>query len=290
MKKILIGLICSAFMIGSCKKKEENVDPPVSESTESAEDNAVAENEFTSIYDMVDDEAKNDTSIYLGKMAKASTLPACAERTYDINTKTLTITFKGSANQNASYPDHCLCNDGMYRKGTIKTVFTGAYRTQGSTANIELVDYFVNNYPVTGKKLITNLGNSSGHFKYSVKVTDAGVTTAKGKITWTSDRTVERIEGDTTITPWDDVYLITGSASGINRRNIPFSVIIDANNPLKKQIKVGCLSTFISGILTITNTNNNKSMSIDYDPDKNANCDKVAEVNVNGSKRRITVR
>ncbi|MCL5991450.1 MAG: hypothetical protein M1419_05050 [Bacteroidetes bacterium] len=265
-----------------CKNNSTN---PILESIESAEDNSVVEGEYSSIFEFVDDEGENSSLFAIGKSngkdnvqkVELALLPDCATKTIDTTTRTITIDF-GTTN--------CLCLDGMYRRGKIHAQFIGPYRQIGSKVIVTLENYYVNDNMVTGIKTIERVQQ----YKWSIKVDSASVTTQNGTISWESDRTVERIAGNSTpLNIWDDEYLYTGTAKGVNRKGVAFEVNIDANFPLKKKIQIGCASTFISGKLTIENDKSD-TLKVNYDPDNNEACDKKVEVDINGVKKIIYVR
>lgn len=276
--------IAFLFVLTFIGCKDNSVDP-ILESIKSAEDNSVVESEYSSIFEYVDDEGENSPLMAIGKnenqpvtqKVQISLLPNCATKTIDTINRIITIDF-GTTN--------CLCLDGVYRRGKIVAQFIGPYRQIGSKVIVTLVDYFVNDNNVTGTKTIERVLQ----FKWSVEVRDASVTTPTGKITWESDRTVERIAGNSTpLNIWDDEYVYTGTATGINRKGVAFSVTIDPSYPLKKKIQLGCASTFISGHLTIANDKGD-TMILNYDPIGGEPCDKIGEVTINGVTRRITLR
>jgi hypothetical protein len=60
---------------------------------------------------------------------------------------------------------------------------------------------------------------------------------------------------------------------------------------LKKKVEIGCLRTFVSGELLITDEDNNNTMTLDYDPDGGEPCDRTATVRFNDGKEfTITTR
>lgn len=272
--KSLALLAAISLITWSCNKDKDEAEN-TDDITQSGEDQAIMENEFSYIHDNVDNQAQDKPGF---SKANTSILPSCAQVYTNTSSspKVMEITFGDSVNS-------CLCPDGNYRKGKIRAEFTGAYRTQGSTLVITLSNYYVNDIKYTGTRTVTNLGNASGHFKYSVVVTGASAVTPTGTITWSSNGIVDRIEGDSTITPWDDVYLITGSSSGINRRGKSFSVNI--TSPLKKAI--GC-HWIKSGKLTVSTTS--KSLELNFDPLNNEACDRIAQIIYKNIKRNIVLR
>ncbi|TAN39508.1 MAG: hypothetical protein EPN22_17790, partial [Nitrospirae bacterium] len=237
---VIIALAIISLSLYGCKNNSTN---PIIENIESAEDNALVEGEYSSIFEFVDDEGENSPLMSVGKNDEQNEiqtpnqelLPNCATRSIDTINRVITIDF-GTTN--------CLCLDGMYRRGKIHAQFIGPYRQIGSKVIVSLDDYYVNDNKVTGTKTIERVMQ----YKWSIEVDSASVTTKNGTISWNSNRTVERIAGNSTpLNIWDDEYVYTGTAEGINRKGVEFSVSIDANYPLKKKVQIGCASTFVSG-------------------------------------------
>ena len=268
---LVLLLLGSTFVITACQREDEDTQAAIE--AESAEDNALAEGEFTSLDSFVED-ASAAEPLLAGSMATAESLPSCATTSYNRDTRTLTIDF-GTSN--------CLCRDGLYRRGKLVAVFNGTYGTVGSSVTITPQNYFVNDNQIAGTKVRTYLGNR----KMSVVVTGASITTPKGTATWQANRVIEKIAGYDTPRIADDVWLITGEASGVNRRGVAYTAVIE--QPLKKVLSFGCARNFVSGVLTITNQRGG-TLSVNYDPIGGEPCDKVAEVTINGRKRLIQLR
>ena len=275
----LLIVVLSLFILFICSCRENSTDD-VMESIQSAEDNALAENEFSAVFDYVNDEGENNPiEVMLENkspdfLGLGDLLPECAEVTKDTLNKLIIINF-GTTN--------CLCKDGRYRRGMILAVFTGKWKEIGSSVSITLENYYVNDRAVTGTKTITRLDTN----KWQTVVINASITTEKGTVSWQSERTVEKLEGNGTRTLWDDLYKVTGSGSGTNANGINFTVVIV--EPLIKEISIGCYKNFTAGIWTLEN-DNGVTMTLNYDPIGGAPCDKIAEVTVNGKTKRITLR
>ena len=259
-----------------CKKDQEQED--ALENIQSVEDNAVAEAEFASVFDWVDTEAPEDYQSGVRVTGFITPLPDCAQRSWNADTKTLTLDF-GTAN--------CLCPDGIYRRGKIIAVFNGPRRTVGATVTVSLQEYYVNDRQHTGTKVITNLAAETGKRKYQVVVTGAGIITPDGTISWAANRVLERTAGAGTVQLTDDEYVITGSATGTNRKGVAFTCTI--TTPLKKVFRVGCLKNFVAGQVSVTNKNGG-TLTLNYDPVGGEPCDKVAAITVNGRTKQITLR
>lgn len=266
MKKYLVLILASALAVGGCKKdKEVSADP--ASVMESASDQAAIEGEFNSIYETADDVLREDNTV----KSKPGRLSDCANIIKDTVAKTLTIDF-GTTN--------CLCKDDIYRRGKIIIHHEGTYRTEGSVITITLQDYYVNDNHVQGTKTITNLGNGSGHFKYSYSVSNASIEFTDGSVrSWSKTATIERTAGEDTWNPWDDEFTVTGSSSGVNRKGVSFTAV--TTEPLVKEVTLGCVRNFVHGIVTITTSDGN-TLVLNYDPQNNSSCDKLATVSVNG--------
>src|SRR4051812_43406323 len=105
------ALLAFASLAPGCKESPTSNQQNV----QSAEDNALVESEFASIFEMVDDDATENPSF--NKTSAATELtPACMTRTVDSVARTVTFDF-GSTN--------CLGKDGNYRRGKLIAQFTG---------------------------------------------------------------------------------------------------------------------------------------------------------------------
>ena len=259
-------VIAGAAIISSCQR-----DPEDSNTTASL-DNALAEGEANQVLDAVHN-VMGDYNV--GKLDgtqdnRTGFLPSCATVTWDTAAQIITIDFGTTG---------CVCSspwDGKTRKGQIIFHYTGAYRDSGSVITINTQDYYVNDNKFDLSKTVTNLGlNGNGNLEYDINVSTATFTLANagGVITWTSQRTREWTEGESTLTPFDDVYLISGSASGTDRNNNPFTVsIID---PLK--VDLSCMH-ITAGSVDITPS----GLPVRHVDWGNGTCDDIATVEING--------
>lgn len=243
MNRILfLALLTSLVSVQSCKKEKD--DPPANEvEITSASDNSTAENLFADVFKVVDESAKQTSELN----KTGSMLDTCATITVQI----LDTVAGWPIRITIDFGTGCTSLiDGRTRKGVIVAEFTGRYRDPGTVITITPQNYYVNNYKVEGSKTITNDGyNVDSNLTFTVVVTGGKITSPTGDVfTWQSNRTNEWIEGDDT--PWpnicDDVYLITGTASGVNRKGTAFTVTITTE--LRKEI---CCRHIVSGVLEI---------------------------------------
>jgi hypothetical protein len=281
---IIILLISSIIALQSCKKYRQN------RATTSSSDNSLAENAFDDVYKVVNETAEDESSnkasgIYsFGNCATVTVDPAWPDTTFP---KTVTVDFGTS----------CTGYDGRTRKGKVEYTITDRYRNTGCTITVTPIDYYVNDYKVEGSKSVTNNGrNSSNNLNYTIQITNGKVTTPDGEIiTWESTRNREWIEGEETnfftIDPatstWmgvdgilDDVYSITGSASGTNRDDVDYTVTI--TSPLI--VKLNC-RWITQGVLEIEPDGLEKR-TIDYG---NGDCDENVTVEIDGRTYDITL-
>lgn len=284
---IAIGVL---FTASGCKKDQESI----ADTIESAEDNAKMEGEMNSVLDAANSVQKNS----FGKTSGDHFLPDCATVTVDSTStpKTKTITFSDPNGLNGA----CLCNDGIYRKGSIKIEFYGEKDEPGFKRIIRLVDYYSGPTAETnfmGKKTWTYEGMDGAAKKFTIKVEDGKAVDSEGSVTWQSSRTIWQTKGLDTPEITDDAYSMRGTASGVNRKGVSYSVAIDDNKPLKKDFdkcgwKIGdrkLRGRFISGVWTLNNSNG-KTMTLDYDPIGGEPCDRTARITINGKTKDIILR
>ena len=273
-------LLFGFFFLSSCKKDEIESD------TTSSEDNSLAENMFEDVFKVVDETLKsndldgNKSYIYnhnYGDCGIVTIEPAGR----GVFPKTITIDF-GDTN--------CVGNDGVSRRGKIITTITDYYRNAGCVITTTLDNYYVNEYKVEGTKTVTNEGrNEADHLYYTIEVSNASITSPEGEeITWQSNRTREWIEGEETTVLTDglagildDVYLITGSSSGVNRFGKSYNITIT------KALRVEADCFWISeGTKEIT-PEGKKTRTIDYG---DGTCDFNATVTIDGKTYNIILR
>ncbi len=257
---LMIGL---ALSINSCKK-DKNIDADTSASA----DDAFAERIYNNVSNIADEAYSVETNSLKSTDGDRIYLGNCATITLDtLSTPHSLIIDFGEVN--------CLCNDGRYRRGKIIVSFTGRYRRPGSVMAHNFDEYYVNDNKVDGSKVVTNMGlNENGKMYYDVEV--VGViykANNGGTLSWNSS--LERVweEGIYTRTLWDDVYLISGTASGIRANGNTWEREI--LNPLRKEL--GCRH-FVSGTVEIRPENKAVRL-LDFG---SGECDNIATVIING--------
>ncbi|MCX7697603.1 MAG: hypothetical protein N2Z72_07940 [Bacteroidales bacterium] len=271
MKKYLILIFAAMILVAACKKDDKN-----EEQLRSTQDFAVAENLFGDVFKQSSDAVIKAQDSASGKKSCHETMATCATITitpFDLTTfpKTIIIDF-GTIN--------CLCNDGVYRRGKINIVTTGWLRDSGTVITITPDQYYVNDWLVTGQKVIINKGrNSSGNMNFDVSVTGT-VTSSDGTIHWTSQRNHEWIEGEPTVfNRWDDVFLIRGEGHGTNIHGENFDVYI--TSPLKVAANCRWIKSGVLRLITADYT-----IDVDYG---NGTCDGTVVITINGNNYNYVI-
>jgi hypothetical protein len=288
MKKLsflLITCICfSGMFFSSCEKSRLN------KQTITAEDNQTAQNMYDDVYKNVNEVAVKEEGVnkmgnidytFGANCAAVSLTPS--DSTFP---KTLTIDF-GSSN--------CQGDDGKNRRGKIIAVLTGRYKDTGTKITVTLDNYHVNDYKVEGTKVITNQGNNT----FSIVVSGAKITSPDGtqQVSWESTRTRKWIAGYNTNVSFnptdpcylkvscilDDVYEVTGEASGVNRDGRNFTAAI--TTALRVQF-CGWIPEITQGVIEIT-PEDLKTRKIDFG---NGACDNEATVEIGNRTKTIPLR
>ena len=231
MKKYgVISVLSLVVFISACKK--ETPKPEGDNDTSTSIENAMADAAYNDVANIADEAYTGSVSSYKSGVPPVF-LSNCASVTFDTTStpKSFTIDF-GTTN--------CLCNDVNYRRGKIIVAYQGFYRDSGSTHTITFDNYYVNNNKIDGSKTVINRGrNTNGNLTFDIAVNgtitwDASYFGSVSTSTYTANRTREWSEGESTLLWTDDVYLISGTQSGVT--HIGNSYTAYTVSPLKKEI------------------------------------------------------
>lgn len=257
MKKLLLILVVAATTFAACRKENEEPD------NTAAQDNNSAENIFSDMYKVVDDVSTNTAGI------RDINTPCIDTIIVDttITPRVIIIDFG---------TDECSGADGKVRKGRIMVTYTGRYRDEGTIITITPQNYTVDGFLIVGTKTIINEGTNPNGQPYFSIVATATITApnAAYTTTWNSTRTRTWTEGYNTATLLDDVYQITGLATGTNRNGISYAVQI--TEPLVAKITCPWL---VSGVVTV-NPANGTTRTMDFG---DGDCNSGFTVTVNGN-------
>lgn len=258
--------------VNSCKKDRPDSD------TQSSVDNSICEGEFSRLFPQTNSIAVNDSGVQKWGIDLPVPMGNCPD--YFIDTADIAngfpVTlwmFYGSDNDGDSiYEVACTGSDGKTRAGIVKAVFNGPWHQPGTVVTHTLKNYFVNGIKFEGVVDVTRSGSVFTQVVTGGKCTKGSAWT----ILWNSSRSITTLMGDS-LNPFDDVCLISGSASGTDRNNKAFSVDIDASNPLRREM--GC-PYIVQGIQTVK-LDGKKDRTINYG---SGTCDNIAVLTIDGNE------
>jgi len=193
--------------------------------------------------------------------------------------KTLTI----------DYGTGCICTDGVSRSGRIIAMFDGNFEDESTIVNIWFDGYTNGQYSVAGTDSIINTGtNGDGKPTFAEYIRDVNISWNGQEILWEADLNRTWTEGETTdfLTDTtvaglnDDVFELTGTASGNDSNTHPFTLEVTEAVVLKTECK-----WITGGMLTVNPVNFNAG-AVDYGAGE---CDKQATIEVDGEVFNFTL-
>ena len=228
--------------------------------------NSIAESSFTEIFKSLSEVSSSGSGLR----------SSCATITIDTTPftsfpKTVTIDYGTGAG----------CSG---KTGKLTAKFYGKFGGASGTFITITADsnYTINSHKIdVGTQIITNGGLTGGHKTFTLSVVGGNVGMPVGSISWNSSRTITWVAGDTTLDPTDDVYQITGTASGANVNGDLFTSAI--SSPL---VIANSCPYIESGVITIT-TFTNKTRTIDFGVA--GNCDNKATVTIDSTTYNINL-
>lgn len=258
----------------SCTKKDELDEPAI----DFADNDAVSDALFEDIFSSVDDAEIMLEDFLKGESKSAEVSGTCPLVTFDrppdaVWPKTVTI----------DYGTGCT---GFYentRSGKIIITISGPRLEEGSVKTVTFDDYFINGIKVEGTKQVTNLGlNDDQNMEFSVVLTGGKITMEDGKVIERAfDRLRVWIAGKETRSIWDDEFLITGSATGINRSGKQYTNTILTAIHLKRSCRFA-----VSGVIELV-VDGLEPVELNYG---DGECDATAVVSSGGKSKEITLR
>jgi len=246
-----LTFLMTAVSISSCKRKKEDATPNDGMVNETNE----AESQWNDILKISEDA--------ITAQGEASGVRTSADPT--ITKETISEgNFIGKITVN--FGTATVGNDGRTRSGQIIVKYTGKYRTTGTVIQSTTQNYFVNGKEIRGVRTVTNNGSNSYY------VVDAGLSGAEyaqiiypnggGTTSWKSTRDRVWTAGSGTIgTLSDDVYSITGQASGISKGGKAYDMTIT-----NLVVKLECFLTYYiympsGGTIDITTAEGTRSVN-----------------------------
>lgn len=176
----------------------------------------------------------------------------------------------------------CTGSDGRTRSGKIIVIYTGAYKAPGTIIDITHDQYVVDGKQILSERHIENMGYNTDNKLYWNVLVNGHVINAQGQSTvWTAERTRVMEQGESTSSWIDDVYAVTGTASGTLANGRTFTA--QSLSPLVRVMAPFCRRHFVQGQLEIS-VSGRPVRVIDFG---NGDCDNVATVTVNGTTYTI---
>jgi len=266
MKKSLFlfaALLMGATLFQSCKK-----DNAVDEDVTTSEDLATSE-DFSEQIDFAVDVA-------IEERGGGSTCPTVTlAQPWGTWPNTITIDY-GTTGCTGPNGDHFL-------KGKIIITQTADMFTAGAVRTKTFENFFVDDVQVSGTKTRTNNGlDAAGNWSYTKTATNMVHSYPDGtSSTWNRTHTSTLINGAGTPTHWDNVWSITGSASGTNRNGKNITATI-----LEPLIKKGACRWITEGVAQFTRES--KTATLDFG---NGTCDRFGQLTLpNGETVTIRLR
>lgn len=270
----LVVVSLATLLAISCSRKDSIDDPVVN----LADNDAVTGAVFDDIFNTIDD-AEIKLEDYLkgeGKSAEVESCPAVTfDRTPDLNwPKTVTI----------DYGAGCTGFYDNTRSGKVTITLTGPRLEEGSVKTLTFTDYFINGIGVEGTYQVTNLGlNDDQKMEFSVTLTGGKIIPEAGQVIERSfEHTRTWMAGKETPNIWDDEFLISGTATGVNRNGTEYSNTIITPVLLKRVCRFP-----VSGVIRLQIEGLNDPVELNYGE---GNCDATAVISMNGKSKEITLR
>ena len=167
---------------------------------------------------------------------------ACAEVTHDKENKTLTIDFG----------DGCEDPRGRVRAGIINISYSGRRFLPGSVITITFENFSIDDIMIEGTRTVTNITETVDDFLSSPKFS---ITLVGGKMTWPNGtfatRNIDRVRTWVrALNPIDDEHHVDGTANGVNREGVEYSMVITETLVFKRRCRLEETRVFIpvSGI------------------------------------------
>ena len=304
MKKTIhlsMGLAAFALMLAlsftSCKKDtsttEISTPPPdttaleTQATVEAGKQDAETEAQFDDVFNITASMNTAQVGEDLGLNANVSGLYTLGGKEVDTSAPCFTITVVPNIPHvfpktvTIDFGTGCLGRDGKYRKGKIVSIYTNPMMVPGAKVSTTFVGYSVDSFAIEGTHITENTSTSNMQgWKVSV---------INGKITnlnsgnwrkWNSVKSVLQIEGNGTPNfPLDDVYKITGGATGSNSGGHTWS-----SNIVDPLIKKFTCHWIVKG--TVRLMRDGRYALLDYG---NGDCDNLAILYVNGIPHVITL-
>jgi len=292
-KSALVITLSGLIIFSSCKKDSatNSNDPNATLTVEAAQSDAVSDAQFDDVFNITMGVQSSDVgeNIGLGTGSGIIYRTADAEKTKsaDSTARCFTVTVEPATlhvfpkTVTVDFGSGCLGKDGKLRKGKIITTYTGPMFMRGSMATTTFENYNVDSFQIEGTHTVKNTSTSNA-ISWTVKVTGGKITnTLNGKWRkWDSERNHSQIHGsDTPYDFSDDIFQITGSATGSNSNGVSWTSA--TTDPLTRRVSCHWID---AGKIKIVRNGN--TAILDFG---DGTCDNKMTITINGISYNISL-
>lgn len=268
----LMTVVIFSLLVISCEKNDVQA-PEV----DLAQDDALTSDLFEDIFSEVEEAmAFMEDKLYNDGLKSASDVTCkiiTVERPDDETFWPRTVTI--------DYGEGCIGPNGRTRSGKMIIIVNDRYINEGYYRVVTFEDFYVDGYKMEGQKTVSNEGvNENGNTYFSVSLTDGKVISPEGvEFPKEFNKIREWVAGsETPRFRWDDEYMVTGIAEGINRKGVAYTrTILEPLHVAKKcrWIKSGSVEIKAEG---------RETAIMDYG---DGTCDRFATVTVGDKTKTI---
>jgi hypothetical protein len=301
--RLLTAAFCASLLLVSCQKDSstENLSPQDEEqaSVATAESEAQSDGIFDGIFDDVmgvnTEVGLGGTGVFSGRTISGLDATGRMMDTYTVGCMTVTVEHLSTT---AVFPVRittdfgttgCTGRDGRVRYGKIITTYSGRMIVPGSTATTTFDGYRVGDISVSGTHTTLNQSTANER-KFVVEVGNARLSWPNGNyIQRTARRVITQVEGlGTPLLPGDDIFTITGNASGtVKRGTLAANWEAAITEPLRKRFNCQWISSGI--VKTVRRNQSSTSPWVGVLHYGAGTCDNKATLTINGVERQITL-
>lgn len=299
----LLAVTLVTALLWSCKQNE--TDPVTNEAQIQTDSNIETTAEVEEAADGLDTEMTEleqliGDKIDAARTSETITFKKCATVTItrDATTSTRTVVIDyGNGCEDATAAENGV---NITRTGKLTIVYTGRWRAQNTVKTMALENFAIAitkdgrtlTRTVNGTRIVTNqstitfdlVNGLGGTPKYRIQ-NDLVITLPQldadrpvREVTYKSDKVKTWTEGFGSLNPFDDVFTVTGGFSGVNRRGVAYTAVIEDEVTHKTECWKSLV--FMPALGKVKYTSPNAEATVDYG---DGTCDRKVTVTVNGS-------
>lgn len=292
---LLVFCLIGATTILSCQKENsispvattENDPVEIAATQEATTQDAEAEKQFDDVFNITASMNSSEVGEDLGVTANVSSLFELGSTTTSNTARCFIITVVPNIPRvfpktvTIDFGNGCLGRDGKFRKGKIVSIYTAPMIVPGAKVSSTFIGYHVDSFHIEGTHITENTStlNMQGWKNVVIngKITNSNNNRWR---TWNSVKNVLQVAGNgTPHFPLDDVYKITGQATGSNSGGHRWTSLI-----VEPLIKKFTCPWIVQG--TVRLVRDGRTALLDYG---SGGCDNQAVIYINGVPHVITL-